>query len=273
MLHSSSSRNAQLLICPFSPVLCLWGNIQIIDFFFFLFFYCLVRLYCFCFSLVPACPVLTAVPLSIQNWESPCDCTKRVCPNPLIERRMKQARVRGCWSVYSPSLPPILGRAESHPLTRLHSVTHLSHIAPSCVQSLCVRAYRGVTTRRRQPWPVCVKRRSGPRPLLSHSQTFIVVGCFLPILSANLENRFIFFLDVSWSRWLQDGLHSHLFTSRNALCSLKQWDQSPSFSQVFKEVEAQCWKEPDISFCLSRLVMSRVVLKQCPFVLAQIHLI
>lgn len=38
-----------------------------------------------------------------------------------------------------------------------------------------------------------------------------------------------------------DGLHSHLFTSRNALCALKQWDQSPSFSQVFffKEVEAQ----------------------------------
>lgn len=79
---------------------------------------------------------------------------------------MKQARVRGCWSVYSPSLPPIPGRAESHPLTRLHSVTHLSHIAPSCVQSLYVRAYRGVVTRRRrQPLTVFIKRQarvSGP---------------------------------------------------------------------------------------------------------------
>lgn len=169
--------------------------------------------------------------------------------------------------------PPIPGRAESHPLTRLHSVTHLSHIAPSCVQSLYVRAYRGVTARRRrQPWTVCVKREvrasAPPFPLLNFDSCW-----FLPILSAILENKFIFILHVSWSHWLPDGLHSHLFTSRNALCSLKQWDQSPSFSQVFKEVEAQCWKEPDISFCLSRLVMSRVVLKQCPFVLAQIHLI
>lgn len=99
------------------------------------FFFCLVRLYGFCFCLVPVCPVLTAVPLSIQNWESSCGCTERVYPNPLIERRMKQARVWGCWSVYSPSLPPILGRAESHPRTRLHLIAHLSHITTSCVQS------------------------------------------------------------------------------------------------------------------------------------------
>lgn len=89
-------------------------------------------------KLIPLSPLLIAVPLSIQNRESSCGRTEGVCPNPLIEKRMKQARVWGSWSVYSLYLPPIHGRAESHPLTSLLPIAHLSHFTPSCVQSVAI---------------------------------------------------------------------------------------------------------------------------------------
>lgn len=35
-----------------------------------------------------------------------------------------------------PRTPPTHGRAESHPLTSLHPIAHLSRLPPSCVQSV-----------------------------------------------------------------------------------------------------------------------------------------
>lgn len=68
----------------------------------------------FLFVFIPLSLVFT-VPLSIQNGESSCDCTERVCPNPLIERRMKQAWEWGSWSADSLSSPPSMGGQKATP--------------------------------------------------------------------------------------------------------------------------------------------------------------
>lgn len=157
---------------------------------------------------------------------------------------MKQARVRGCWSVYSPSLPPIPGRAESHSLTRLYSVTHLSHIAPSCVQSLYVRAYRGVVRQpRRQPLTVCVKRQvrtSGPAFPLSNfdSWWFFCQSC-LQTLKIDLFSRYLFFecqlVALAAGRVTQSLVHKE-----ECIVLLKAMGSISVFQSGFKEVEAQC---------------------------------
>lgn len=63
--------------------------------------------------------------------------------------------------------------------------------------------------------------------------------------------------------WQWDRLHSHLLTTR----VLKAMGSICFFQYGVKALEAWLWKEADISFCLSRLVMSRVAFKQWTFVL------
>lgn len=85
--------------------------------------------------------VLTAVPLSIpKSRESPCGRAETVCLIPsLREEKNETGQGVGELECLFPNLTPTSpthGRAESHPLTSLHPIAHLSHFTPSCVQSV-----------------------------------------------------------------------------------------------------------------------------------------